>query len=439
MKKLVYILICTLFLCYGCRDDDNSYPVYSVSVQLTYPENSEYNVEAGIAVKLTDRSGRAFDATTDANGKAVFAVPAGIYEASSSDKRSDEGVAYIYNGSTSNIVVTNSWKESEVCEVKFSESKAGQIIIKELYVGGCMDNNNTKNFHMDKYVILYNNTEVTANIDNLCLGMTVPLNSSGTNKDYENGNLLYEPEGWIPAGYGIWYLPGTLSIEPFKQVVIALTGAIDHTVTYSNSVNLGHSDYYCTYDPSVFTNTTYYPAPSELIPTSHYFSMLFYGAGTAWPLSNSSPAFYVFMPAKGITPQAFVNNTENIDYYGGSSSAANTRRKVPVDWILDGVEIFTTNNANNSKRLTPTVDGGYAMFTNQLGYTLYRNVDKEATEALEGNEALLVYGYDKGNTTTDPNNIDAEASLKNGARIVYADTNNSSNDFHQRSQASLKD
>ena len=40
--------------------------------------------------------------------------------------------------------------------------------------------------------------------------------------------------------------------------------------------------------------------------------------------------------------------------------------------------------------------------------------------------------------STDPSGIDAEASIKNGAVIVYQDTNNSSKDFHQRKVASLK-
>jgi hypothetical protein len=40
--------------------------------------------------------------------------------------------------------------------------------------------------------------------------------------------------------------------------------------------------------------------------------------------------------------------------------------------------------------------------------------------------------------STDPSGIDAEASIKMGARIVYMDTNNSGNDFHQRKEASLR-
>ena len=83
-------------------------------------------------------------------------------------------------------------------------------------------------------------------------------------------------------------------------------------------------------------------------------------------------------------------------------------------------------------------------------FSYYRNVDKSATEALEENQGKLVYNYhygtfdvfNAGNTdrgSTDPSGIDAEASIKNGAHIIYLDTDNSTNDFHQRSQASLKD
>ncbi|MEE3406725.1 MAG: DUF4876 domain-containing protein, partial [Candidatus Cryptobacteroides sp.] len=78
------------------------------------------------------------------------------------------------------------------------------------------------------------------------------------------------------------------------------------------------------------------------------------------------------------------------------------------------------------------------------GYSVYRNVDKEATEAIEGNKEKLVYNYAGGtedpeiNGNTDPSGIDAEASIANGAIIIYKDTNNSTSDFHIRKVASIK-
>jgi hypothetical protein len=41
--------------------------------------------------------------------------------------------------------------------------------------------------------------------------------------------------------------------------------------------------------------------------------------------------------------------------------------------------------------------------------------------------------------STDGSGIDAEASMKNGAHIVFIDTNNSTNDFHERQKCSLRD
>ena len=113
-----------------------------------------------------------------------------------------------------------------------------------------------------------------------------------------------------------------------------------------------------------------------------------------------------------------------------------------MNWVIDAVEVFAYGASNNVKRFPATIDAGSVAMTNYQGYTIYRNVDKEATEAIADNTGRLVYSYSLGtvdqNGTTDPSGIDAEASVRNGAKIVYLDTNNSSNDFHQRAISSLK-
>lgn len=217
--------------------------------------------------------------------------------------------------------------------------------------------------------------------------------------------------------------------------MIALNGAIDHTQTYSQSVNLANSAYYCLYDIEDFNNALYYPSPSELISTDHYLKAYKYGLGNAWPVSQFGPAFFVFRP-ESTTLQAFVDDASTTNLYGGSASQP--RKKVPAEWVVDGIEVFVQGADGNQKRLLPSVDAGYVELTRGMGYTLYRNVDKEATEALAENEGKLVYNYSLGvGNSTDASGIDAEASLKNGARIIFQDTNNSTADFHQRSKSSL--
>jgi len=435
------------FVAFSCQKKDDTIQTYQVTIKLVYPGN--YQPQAGVDVKLTNTiTSVSFDSQTDANGAATFEVAAGTYMAMATESRTVDLQVVLFNGS-SNIVVTDPWAGTPV-ELTLAESTTNQVVIKELYVGGCQKDDGSGTFQRDPYVILYNNSSEPATLNNVCLGMVYPFNSNGTNYDYTDGtNLLYASENWIPAGCGIWVFQQPVTIDAGKQIVIALENAVDNTQTYSQSINFSNPDYYCAYDIDVFPNVTYYPAPSPAIPTSHYLKAYFYGSGNAWAMSVTSPAFFIF-ETKGTTPATFANDGVFNYYQNNSSLALNNRKKVPVDWIIDGIEVFVYNNAANHKRLTANVDAGDVELANTYGFTLYRNVDKAATEAIPENAGKIVYGYSLGtkgittsdgqviNGTTDPSGIDAEASIKNGARIIYQDTNNSTNDFHQRSKASLR-
>ena len=78
---------------------------------------------------------------------------------------------------------------------------------------------------------------------------------------------------------------------------------------------------------------------------------------------------------------------------------------VEKDNVVDGVECFRNNN--DTKRFIPEIDNGFIRTPgNGQGYSVHRKIDEEATAAA-------------------------------GGRIVYQDTNNSSNDFYVRDKASL--
>ncbi len=431
-------LFATIFQ--SCKKDDDIVKTYSVSLQLSYPD--DYTAAEGVSVTLTDVSNSTtYTAETDTEGKAIFNVPVGAYEASVTERRSIDRISYNFTG-IKDFTVTTSWVETDAVSLDLALSKVAELIIKELYVSGCPKDDGSGTFNYDKYVILYNNSDNEVSLDNVCLAFVIPYNGHASNYDYADGVLFYEAEGWIPAGQGIWYFPDGITLQAGEQIVVALNSAVDNTVTYSNSINFANTDYYCTYDIEVFTSTSYYAAPSSLIPTSHYLSGILFGAGTAWAISTSSPAFFIFA-TKDMTPTEFCNDASYTNQYNGSTSAANTRKMVPVDWIIDGIEVFK-QGTTSQKRLTAAVDAGYIYHIGGVGYTLYRNVDQEATEALEENSGKLVYNYsggtaDQDDGTTDPSGIDAEASIANGARIIYKDTNSTTSDFHQRAKASLRD
>ena len=411
----------------------------NVAFRLVYPEDHNFISLENVEVLLYTNEDTLI-ASTNIEGVAVFSAAPGIYSVFAEDKYIANGYVFNYTGSANGIEINESEQTGTAKEIALIETVSGQIIIKELYVGGCQKDDGSDDYHFDKYVLLYNNSSETATVDNLCLGITIPYNSSVTNADYVDGKPFYEIEGWTPAGQAFWYFQSSISLEPGEQIVVALNGAIDHTQTYSNSVNLANENYYCTYDMEIFSHTSYYPSPSALIPTANYLKAYVYGTGTAWPISVSSPAFFIFSP-QDITVEEFGTGTNNLNSYNYSTTQV--RKKVPNEWIYDGIEVFRANY-DNYKRLPESIDAGFVVFKNGYGYTLYRNVDKEATEALSENEGKIKYNYSDGTeidgvTSTDPSGIDAEASIANGARIIYKDINNSTEDFHQRKKASIKE
>lgn len=345
------------------------------------------------------------------------------------------------DGTTQELLTTDIKDIQYVQEVK-EDVNADQIIIKELYNGGCAKEDG-KTYQFDKGMILYNNCPQKAVVNNLCIGICSPANAQAINKNYdESGKLTYESQGFIPVWHGIWYFPTALELEPYSQVVINICGAIDNTLTVPNSVNYANSSYYAMYDPeSGYDNTNYYPTPSEQIPTSHYLKAVELGLGNGWTMSVSSPAVVIFQ-TKDISPRAYATNTSNVWYDGGNEgSQVWACVKVPNEWIIDGLEVYASAYQDGcAKRLTADIDAGYVWLTNYQGHSLYRNVDKEMTEGLPENAGKLVYNYSLGvEGSTDPSGIDAEASIKNGAHIIYNDTNNSSDDFHERQRFSIKD
>ncbi len=395
---------------------------------------------AGLDVQLRNTTTNStFTETTDDSGTATFSVTPGVYEASVSATHSSNGQLYSYNGTSGQITVRTA--QTTAVSILMRQAVISQLVIKELYCGGCMTDNGVDKFQFDKCVILYNNSSEPAALGNLCFGMAAPANAQATNNNYTaDGRLTYEGEGFTPVWNGIWYFPDVLAIEPYRQVVVNIHGAINNTLTVSMSVDYANADYYCMYDPeSGYNNARYYPTPSEVIPPSHYLKAVEYAQGNAWPFSVTSPALVLFQ-THGVSPADFAQSVDNYWYDGGGSGVIKRCVKVPNEWVVDAIEVYSKDYPTGCmKRLTADVDAGYVWLTNHQGHSLYRNVDRTATEALPENEGRLVYGYAMGtDATTDPSGIDAEASMRQGAHIIYQNTNNSTTDFHERQSCSLR-
>ena len=276
MRKILCILSCLLVA--GCTSfDRNPYDgaLRELRVTAVYPEGYAGYLREGVAVKLSDRNtGNVYTALTDAQGHAGFRVAAGHYRLSVLDLPDDSAV---FNGTIEQVDLVGEDKEVDVA-LKFS--KPGTILIKEIYSGGCMqDPPATGTYADDKYIILHNNGFETYYLDGLCLAMVAPYNSQAANpwtSTDPSGNIVFRDYAAVPDC--IWMFPGSgtdFPLQPGEDAVVAYHG-VDHTQTYSQSVNLNRKGCFVLYDMVYYPGNKLHPTPvpGDQIDQAHYMKVL---------------------------------------------------------------------------------------------------------------------------------------------------------------------
>jgi len=206
----------------------------------------------------------------------------------------------------------------------------------------------------------------------------------------------------------IWRIGGTgtsFPLEPGADAVICLRGAINHAAQYPMSVNLNKPGYFVCYNPVYFPNPTYHPAPGDQITEDHYLEVVIKtGQANAYTLSINSPTLILFRPEDGTDIHDYVAQPEHLVQVPGS--AIDRVVTIPLDWIMDGMEVFNGGSSDNRKRLHSKIDAGSISLSETFkGRSLMRNTDYDATRQM---------GFE-----------------------VLSDTNNSTLDFYEREVQSL--
>jgi len=401
-------LLLSLFFLTSCtaleRVDPYDGRLSTLTVQLAYAAGYESYLRAGIPVRIEeiDRGGR-YRTQTDAAGRASIELPDGNYRATVSD-RAD---GWIFNGLADRIRLNHPLQVDMTVEA----SKAGTLVIKEIYCGGCLCTPKEGRYQADKYFIIHNNDSERCFLDGLCFGVLDPYNAQATNvwveTDPVTGAARY-PD-FVPVAQAVWQFGGgggDFPLEAGADAVVCCAGAIDHAAQYPLSVNLNRPDCFVCYNPTYFPNPTYHPVPGDRIRRDHWLEVAIkVGQANAYTFSIFSPAVVLFRP-QGMTMREFLTREGSVIQKPGSS----TDRVVcvPAAWVIDGAEVFYGGSSSNLKRLPPSVDAGYVVQSETYaGRSLHRRVDEEASSAA---------GYE-----------------------VLCDTNNASEDFYERAKPSLHD
>lgn len=362
--------------------------IHIITVKAVYPAG--YEAHAGATVVIEGLSSElTYELYTEADGSVSTNIPNGLYRVAVRDRMGNN----LFNGTTDKVLVSGADVSLDVALLR---SKAGLLVIKELYCGGCSKLPEEGTYQSDQYVLIHNNDEYTTYLDGLCLGTLSPYNSTSSNPWADaQGNL---PD-FAPVIQAVWMIGGTgtsFPLEPGYDAVICLRGAINHAAQYPLSVNLNKPGYFVCYNPVYFSNPTYHPAPGDQIEEDHYLEVVIKtGQANAYTVSINSPTLVLFRPEDGADIHDFVAQPDNLVQVPGSS--IDRVVTIPLEWIVDGMEVFNGGSSNNHKRLSQQVDAGYVFLSETFkGHTLMRHVDHEAS-ALKGFEVL----QDSNNSSVD--------------------------------------
>ncbi len=394
--KRIFTYIFSMLLLVACSLEKVSQPygedvLHELTIKIAYPDDySDYLLDESSLTITNIDMGNAYSAQVGEDNQVTVQLTNGRYIIQFSGRNGDE----LFNATTDNVILSDADLTIELTAIA---SLAGNIIIKEIYCGGCSKAPEEGTYQYDKYVILHNNSIEVAYLDGLCFSMLSPYNSTSVNK--WTGDQY---AGLVGLADAVWQFGGdgtTFPLQPGEDAVLCQNGAIDHSAMYPLSVNLNRENYFVLYSNTLFTNTSYHPAPGDLITTDRYLNVVQkYGQSNAWAFSVSSPGPVLFKAkdttiAEYLAQDGVINTDDNVAF-------------IPEEWVLDGVEVFSGSSSTNTKRFSSVVDAGYISQTATFdGKSLHRVVDQENSELL---------GYE-----------------------VLIDTNNSSADFYERSEASL--
>lgn len=384
MKKVIYMLTVTLsgilLSCTQFSDAIDTEVVGNISSKITINAIMPEGVPAPetYQVKFNNYSeGYELVATADASGVVnVEDIIPGIYTITVSGEVSYDGFTYNCNGSLTNEQIL---RDNLSYTIDVQASKSGNIIFKELYYCGSKTPSGGSYFR-DQYYELYNNSNEVQYLDGLCIGNLNPLTATANlpvwPDEYKDDHVFF---------ITIWQIPGTPGVDmnyplqPGESVLIAQM-ADNHQREDLNPacpVNLLSAEF------ETYVNST---AIIKDNPAINMYCAFWPSMTPQWLVTVFGGAYAIFFPEGEINPNTYVSPV----------GATSKNKEVKIDRIIDAVELVNDESKMKLKRVPAVLDAG----ASTVGATYCgKSVSRKIKETLPD------------------------------GRIIYMDTNNSSEDF----------
>lgn len=382
MKIKFYLFILLAVSLFSCSEKEESNSCM-IDIQVIAPEGYDTLPYEKINVVLTNQNqGITYAMPCSSEGLAAFRVEYGYYTASAHYQTAS---GLIFSGRTEALSLLSEQYEG-TAKVQLSRSRSNALIIKEIYYGGCIGRKGEE-YQSDQYLILHNNSEETLYLDSLCVAIVDPASS------LQSPWIKYTDMKRIPINDVTWQFPGTgteYPLHPGEEISIA-TNAVDHTggeYQHTNSVDLSKADW-AFWDVSL--------SQQDITAGVRPMKMLLNLNTNIWmyPLPAIGPTMIVFK-IEGKSAESYVNDISNRENRPQSSNTKKFYLMIPKEWVIDCVECVASADRISYKRVPDELDSGAAYLPDgpYTGKSLIR-----------------------------------KSSLNEDGRIIYQDTNNSSNDM----------
>lgn len=387
MKKLlsIFVFVQVLFL-FGCQDYDIQ-PAYTLNLSLNFPDGYTLSgfPDEGVAVKLTNtNTGRTSTAVTDASGKLSCTLMEGNYDVACSFAVTVDGQEYTFNGMKADYLL----RSSGTLDMNLiMADNSGGFILKEVYFSGSKTPEG-KTYSADQFHEIYNNTGDTLYADSLCIAV---LEQSSSNPNVwlkEDGTFMDE----LPLTFHVWIVPGDgddYPVLPGESIIIAQDGINHRTDPNGNPdspVDLSNADW----EAYVEISGKDLDAPG--VPN---LTMMYTTTSTSndWLHSVFGAAVVIFR-----LPEDWHSYVDNPDHFMTKPGSTSSIKYFMLnkEHVIDAIEIVRVEESKRYKRLPSDLDAGYT----------YLDGGSYCGKSIRRKVRMIVDG-----------------------RVIYKDTNNSSEDF----------
>lgn len=296
-----------------------------------------------------------------------------------------DGTVYIISGSATNVNINT---DGQNITVTVASSEQSALIFKEIYYSGCGDNY----YFRDQFYEIYNNSDETVYVDGMCIAETIFADGTFTVRyQYPIENQDY----YVFVNNVIWQIPGNgtdYPVEPGESIVIAQWGT-DHRVESlsagDSKVDLSGADFEALegesemFDGTVITDNAAINMIAVVNPKGY--------STPQWLTSVSGSQYIIFKPTSPLRTSDFLVATND-------DTGMSTALEIPISYVIDAVQAVSGPERLNFLGLPTMLDAGTIWVDDPGSYT-GQSISRKIL------------------------------STENDGRVVYQDTNNTTNDF----------